>query len=83
MKHSAQRRGDDFFERRQMALKRQERRIKAKIEKIKLSRSVLRKDRTKLGIPSIAVVGYTNCGKTSLIKALTGSEALTPRNYVN
>ena len=34
------------------------------------------------GIPSIAVVGYTNCGKTSLIKALTGRDKLKPRDQL-
>ncbi len=43
-------------------------------------RAVLRKNRHRLHMPSVAVVGYTNCGKTSLIKALTGTTKLTPKN---
>ena len=30
--------------------------------------------------PQVAVVGYTNCGKTSLVKRLTGAETLNPEN---
>jgi 50S ribosomal subunit-associated GTPase HflX len=43
-------------------------------------RAVLRKNRNRLNIPSVAVVGYTNSGKTSLIKALTGTTKLKPKN---
>ncbi len=82
IKHSKSRRGDDFFERRAMALKRQEARIRRKIDAFRESRRRLRKARTKMGIPSVAVVGYTNCGKTSVIRALTGSDALRPRNQL-
>ncbi len=35
-----------------------------------------RKHRTKMGIPTISIVGYTNAGKSSLLNALTGADAL-------
>ncbi len=35
-----------------------------------------RKHRTKMGIPAISIVGYTNAGKSSLLNALTGADAL-------
>ncbi len=35
-----------------------------------------RKSRTKRGIPAISIVGYTNAGKSSLLNALTGADAL-------
>ncbi len=82
MKHSGRRRGNDFFEAKIMALKRQEGRIKSTLDEIRRHRKVLREKRSKYDIPTVAVVGYTNSGKTSLIKALTGSESLTPRNQV-
>mgnify|MGYP002384633646 CR=1 FL=1 len=35
-----------------------------------------------MNIPTVAVVGYTNAGKTSLIKALTKDESLKPKNQL-
>ena len=82
-KHSKSlRRGESYFERRDMMLKRREKQLKTALNKIKKQRAVIRKNRMNLGIPSVAVVGYTNCGKTSLIKALSGSESLAPRNQL-
>merc|ERR1712181_202026 len=43
-------------------------------------RQRLRERRKKLGVPTVAVIGYTNCGKTSLIKALTQQAELEPKN---
>lgn len=64
-----------------MSLKRRSSALKAKLEKIKSSRALLRANRVKKRIPTVAVVGYTNCGKTSLIKALThGGPKLVPKD---
>jgi GTP-binding protein HflX len=53
------------------------------LSKLAKQRGMLRRRRKEdLHIPTVAVVGYTNCGKTSLIKALTGKEELTPRNQL-
>jgi len=35
-----------------------------------------------MNIPTVAVVGYTNAGKTSLIKAMTKDESLKPKNQL-
>ena len=45
-------------------------------------RDLVRRRRKDLRFPTVAVVGYTNCGKTSLIKALTGDESMSPRNQL-
>ena len=53
-------------------LKLLESKMKKKINKIGEQRQKLRESKSRSKIPTVAVVGYTNCGKTSLIKALTG-----------
>ena len=47
--------------------------IKKELAEIELNRKTQRKQRGKL--PSCALVGYTNAGKSSLLNALTGAEA--------
>lgn len=50
--------------------------LKRKLEKIERSRAVRRSRRTRQGIPLVALVGYTNSGKTTLFNALSGAESL-------
>ena len=45
--------------------------LKKELLSIKDKRQLLRTERVKKAIPTVAVIGYTNCGKTSLIKAIT------------
>lgn len=63
-----------------MMLRNRERRIKSELDQISLHRKMIRKRRSNKELPVVAVVGYTNCGKTSLIKALTNQEKLEPKN---
>lgn len=49
--------------------------IRQELEKIKQEKEVSRKQRTKNQIPVVALVGYTNAGKSSLMNSL--SEALS------
>eukprot|EP00088_Acartia_fossae_P013961 TRINITY_DN17410_c0_g1_i1.p1 TRINITY_DN17410_c0_g1~~TRINITY_DN17410_c0_g1_i1.p1 ORF type:complete len:513 (-),score=40.92 TRINITY_DN17410_c0_g1_i1:7-1356(-) len=79
-KHSGGNLGESVFESRSFALKQMESRIKKKIDKFSLQRQKLRESKQRSVIPTVAIVGYTNCGKTSLIKALTGEETLKPEN---
>lgn len=57
-----------------------EKKLKNELKKLQQHRQLIRSKRKKHGFPTIAVVGYTNAGKTSLIKALTDDTALQPRN---
>ena len=47
------------------------------IEAVRRRRSQLRERRHKAAVPTVALVGYTNAGKTTLFNALTGGEAVT------
>ncbi len=53
-------------------LKERERKIRADLEKYESVRRVHRADRKRRGLPTAAIVGYTNAGKTTLLNALTG-----------
>lgn len=59
-----------------------EKKLKNAINDLRMQRSLLRNKRQKNNYPIVAVVGYTNAGKTSLIKALTGEDELKPKNQL-
>jgi len=79
-KHSKQRKGREWFDKQRLILNKRQKQIKADIEKIKAQRMLLRSNRAKSKNPTVAVIGYTNAGKTSLIKALTGTDKLQPKD---
>jgi len=47
--------------------------LEARLEKVKKTRSQQRRSRNDVPYPVVALVGYTNAGKSSLFNALTGS----------
>ena len=51
-------------------------RIKAELEKVKRTRSLGRQARRKVPFPVVALVGYTNAGKSTLFNRLTDAEVL-------
>ncbi|XP_060227596.1 putative GTP-binding protein 6 isoform X3 [Meriones unguiculatus] len=74
--------GVSSTELRQRALRDREARIRQALARLRDKRDLLRKLRTKREFPVVSVVGYTNSGKTTLIKALTGDAALQPRDQL-
>ncbi|XP_049978167.1 putative GTP-binding protein 6 [Alexandromys fortis] len=70
--------GESSTELCQWALKEKEAKIRRALERLRNKRSVLRKQRLRREFPIVSVVGYTNCGKTTLIKALTGEATMQP-----
>jgi GTPase len=50
--------------------------LSKEIETVRRRRSQLRERRHKAAVPTAALVGYTNAGKTTLFNALTGDEAV-------
>ncbi len=46
-----------------------------RLEKIKQQRETGRQMRAEIPVPSLALVGYTNAGKSTLFRALTGADA--------
>lgn len=62
------------LDRRQTRLKIQQ--VKEELKKVRQNRATQRKRRQKIPLPALALCGYTNAGKSSLLNALTGSEAL-------
>ncbi len=50
--------------------------LKAELEIVEKNRRTMRASRDKSGVPKIAIVGYTNAGKSTLLNTLTGAGIL-------
>ena len=50
--------------------------LRRKLKALEANRATMRQERTRAALPTIALAGYTNAGKSSLMNALTETEAV-------
>jgi len=50
--------------------------LKRQIEQVRRQRALHRRQRARQGVPVVSLVGYTNAGKSTLMRALTGADVL-------
>uniref|UniRef100_H3CZ89 Putative GTP-binding protein 6 n=1 Tax=Tetraodon nigroviridis TaxID=99883 RepID=H3CZ89_TETNG len=74
--------GETLLEVQQRLLKEREMKIRTALEKLRRKRHLLRAQRKQQEFPMVSVLGYTNSGKTTLIKSLTGDSGLQPKNQL-
>lgn len=68
--------GESKLETDRRAIRERVSQLRAEIEKVESSRDTLRKHRMSDGIPVIAIVGYTNAGKSTFLNKITDAGIL-------
>ena len=69
--------GETKLETERRAIQRRISRLQQEVDQLQAHRSRLRQQRQHQHVPSIAVVGYTNAGKSTLLNVLTNAEVYT------
>lgn len=68
--------GESQLEQDRRKIRGQMDRLRRELKTVRSSRATQRKDRKRAPVPNAAIVGYTNVGKSSLLRRLTGAEVL-------
>src|SRR5438046_4456833 len=68
--------GESQLEQDKRKIRLQVDRLKRELETVRRARATQRKDRKRAPVPNAAIVGYTNAGKSSLLRRLTGAGVL-------
>jgi GTP-binding protein HflX len=65
--------GETQLETDRRLVSRRIRHLRERLERVERQRAVSRKERQRADVPTVALVGYTNAGKTTLFNALAGA----------
>ena len=68
--------GESQLEQDKRKIRSQIDRLKRELQEVRQARATQRKDRKRTPVPNAAIVGYTNVGKSSLLRRLTGADVL-------
>jgi len=68
--------GESQLEQDRRKIRGQMDRLRKELQEVRRSRATQRKDRKRTPVPNAAIVGYTNVGKSSLLRRLTGADVL-------
>lgn len=68
--------GETKLELERQAIKRRIHKIKKRLEQTAVERDLRRRQRARRAVPEIALIGYTNTGKSTLLQALSGADTL-------
>lgn len=67
--------GETRMQRERRNIERRVNKVKERLDKAKVERKIRRKKRRKRKIPEIAIIGYTNAGKTTLLNQLCNCDS--------
>ncbi|MCM8776161.1 MAG: GTPase HflX [Candidatus Omnitrophica bacterium] len=67
--------GEQELERDRRKVRRRIQQVKAELQKVSKHRELIRSGRRRKNFCTVAIVGYTNAGKSTLLNALTGAQA--------